>query len=184
MKFSDALDLILEEPRCQWQPLEAAMHIIRKIDAIKQQLLELQNEMSALRSQMKGDLALNVSKSEPKLNIGLDHDEGCRIGIDNKCLRFEPDMQSQVWTVDSSDPALADQFTNEHGTSLKIDSSIDPLIKAISAFFGAELNENRRYNGRIVIEGKLGTMRDLVAWRDGKGFNSGVMPSREVRRLC
>ena len=178
MSFSDTLDILLEDQRCQWQPLESAMDIIRRLDSLKQQMLELQNDLMSLRNKMKGELAFNVKKIIPALNINLNQDEACKVGLGGKHLELDPNIDDGVWEVGASNDDISSQFISQHGPTLKMASDISPLVYAIGSFFAPQLAEHKYNGGNVVIEGKMGSLKDLVAWRDGLVQIRRRLPSR------
>jgi hypothetical protein len=187
LKFSDALSLILEEPNgcsCPDQPIEKAIAIVRKIDAIKQSLLDLQNDLMALKSYMKGHLALGVKRSEPGLEVDVCDSGGCKIGCLGKTIDVEPNLDKMKWEVSSSDEHFADQLSSND--DMAIVSDIGPVVNAI-------VNQYNQYSqlvgeaitskGHIIVEGRMATLVQLAEWRN-KHMKVDFIPSRRGKSIC
>ncbi len=117
--FNDRLNLMLEECR-DYDPTEDAIDIIRKLDNIKQQMLELQNKLMSIKKKTIGKCANRIHQERPDLNIDVT-DNGCKIGKEN-CIELEPNLNDQTWMI--------------QGKPTTGINNIDGLLKLILSFFG------------------------------------------------
>ena len=187
MKFIDALSVILEDTQeCAYQnsPIELAMDIVRKIDALKSQVLQLQNELIVSKNQIKGDFALEIKKSEPAFNVNLDSDDACKIGCLDKTITIDPNLQDMRWEIDCADDEFAQGLMDQYPDEMILTSSVLPLVAAVKEYYanyGKTIGESLKGRGVILVEGKIGTLSDLVRWRQGNSNPKITLPSRAVR---
>ena len=181
LKFSDVLSFILEDTgdcSCGEPPVEKAMAIVRKIDGVKQQLLDLQNDLMQLKNVMKGDFALKLKKAEPALNIDLGRDSGCLVGGLGKTISVEPNIENMVWDIDSPDKTFVSQFDHDIDVT-----DIDSVVKAIINHYknyGDNIGESLTGGGVTLIEGKRSTLIDLAEWKNACNLRT-LLPSRGRR---
>lgn len=187
MRFSEALSLVLEDSAdctCLEQPAEKAMAIVRKVDAIKQQLLDLQNDLMAIKNQFKGDIAFRLKRAEPAFNINVGQNEPFKCGCLDKTLRLEPDMDKMEWVADSDDQAFANDFTVRNQSKMALVSDLTPMIDAILGHYrgySEKLGESIEGKGIALVEGRMSTLKEIVEWRD-RHINKRPFPLRRERR--
>lgn len=183
LEFSDTLNIILEESSGRWPPVQRAMDLVRKLDIAKQMVLDLQHQLLSMRNRINADLALSIRRRMPALNVGLDKTGSCKVGYKSKSLLFSPDIEKGVWQVQSSDNRFLSHFLKSKRSYLVIGAEILPLIDAVVAYFTEyykSLGENIDGVGLILIEGRIGTLSDLVQWREGQT----PLNSRSARHKC
>jgi len=190
LKFLDALSVILEEPaQNDWHSshIEQAMAIIKKTDMVRQQLLDLQNDLVVLKNSINGDLALNVKKKEPGMSINLNADTGCKIGCFDKSVSVNPNFDDMKWDISCyGDEEFADGLCKHCQDQIIITHDINPFVEAILSYFtnyGRQIGESIHGQGILIIEGRLGKLSDLAKWRYEKGSTAIKMPSRLARRI-
>lgn len=185
MEFSDTLDFILEESQNPWQPLQHAMELVRKLDIAKQMVSDLQHRLMSMKNKINAELALTIRRRMPALNVGLDKTGSCKVGYKTKNLVFSPDIEKGIWCVQSPDNRFLSRFQKGKRHDLVIGSEITPLIDAIVAYFTEHyksLGEDIVGVGTILIEGRIGTLSDLVQWREGR--IEKPLNSRATRQQC
>lgn len=186
LDFSETLDIILEESQNPWQPLNRAMELVRKLDIAKQMVLDLQHQLMSMKNKVNADLALNIRRKMPSLNVGLDKNGSCKVGYKSKHLIFSPDIEKGIWCVQSSDDRFANRFQKLKRHDLIIGADATPLINAIVGYFTSHyksLDEELTGIGVILVEGRISTMADLVRWREGY-TEKKLLNSRAVRQQC
>jgi hypothetical protein len=180
--ISNRLDAIFEEASAGANPIEAAMEIVRKLDAAKQLVLDLQNQLDISRKGMSGNLALGIRRRHPSFNIGVDND-GCKVGYRSKYLLFRPDISNGVWAVSSPDDKFLRKFTGNNPQAIVLRSDITPLADAVVTYFRNHyktLGEDINGDGVTLVEGKRGTSLDIMTW---KNCSRPRLMSRKARRL-
>jgi len=146
-RFAQRLNLLLEY--CQEEdPAEEAINIIRKLDNIRHQMLELQDQLSSIKKKTIGKFATQVHQERPDLNINVD-DNGCKIGQKETCINLEPDLNNQTWMI---------QGTPNMGGIREL------LDKVFTYFEDKDLEEN----GQIYINGQKSNMLLLSEWMNTK----------------
>lgn len=183
LEFSNTLDIILAEETSQWRPLQQAMELVRKLDIAKQMVLDLQHRLLSMKNRINADLALNIRRRMPALNVGLDKNGFCKVGYKTKHLLFSPDIEKGIWNVESSDNRFLSHFLKSKRSSLVIGAEISPLIEAVVAYFTnhyKSLGEDIDGVGAILIDGRIGTLSNLVQWKDGQI----QLNSRSTRQRC
>lgn len=176
MSFFDQLSLVLEEPAGQ-NPLESAMEIVRKLDSVKQEVLDLQHQLGSLKQVMNGDLALGVRRHMPGLNVGVDP-MGCKIGYRSKNLVFDPDIEKGIWIVTGDDDRFTKRFSKMFGPRTRLVPDIGDMVEAIVGHFGGHyktLGEEIIGTGVVFVEGKRTTLAGLAQWR-----NTPVLPRKRL----
>lgn len=184
MSFSDQLNIILEEPSTEQNPLEAAMGVVRKLDAIKQEVLDLQHQLGSAKQRMNGDLAFGVRRQMPGLNVGVDPN-GCKIGYRSKSLNFDPDVEKGIWIVTGEDDRFTNRFSRTFGPQTRLLPDIGDMVEAIVGYFGGHyktLGEEIIGTGVILIEGKLSSLVGLNLWR-GAALPRKRLNTRLARRV-
>lgn len=184
MEFSDTLDVILEESQNPWRPLQDAMELVRKLDMAKQYVADLQHQLLSMKNKINADLALHIRRKMPALNVGLDKNGSCKVGYKSKSLLFTPDIEKGIWSVQSSDHRFLNKFQKMRRRDLIIGSEITPLIEAVIAYFTGHyksLGEDIVGVGIILVEGKIGTLSDLVKWKEGHTI---PLNSRMMKQKC
>lgn len=184
MSFADQLNLILEESQEQ-NPLVAAMEIVQKLDAAKQQILDLQHQLSSVKQRMNGDLALGVRRQLPGLNVGVDPN-GCKVGYRSKNLVFDPDVEKGIWMVSGDDDRFANRFHRTFGLQTRLVPDIGDMIEAIIHHFRdhyKSLGEEILGTGVVLVEGKKSTLSNLIYWRDKPLLPKRKLNTRLARRV-
>lgn len=186
MSFSETLDFILTEDQSQL-PLQKAMEIVRKLNIAKQMVVDLQHRLLTAKNKINVELALNLRKRMPSLNIGIDKSGSCKVGYRSKSLTFSPDIENGIWIVQSSDPRFARRFQKLKRYDLIIGSSdITPLIDAVVEYFTGHyksLGEEITGVGVILIEDKIRNLSDLIEWRNNQ-IDSTPLNSRTIKCLA
>jgi hypothetical protein len=178
--FSNALNILLEEEHGSSEAMQQALHVYRKIEATKHSINDLYHRLGSLKNKINAELAVNIKKTMPALNVGLDKNGNCKIGYKTKHLILNPDIEGRSWSVTSSDPRFSNKFIKLHRRTLMVNINLDSLISAITNYFGdyyKSLSESIHGDGTIMIEGKISTFTDLVDWRDG-GVDEIALNSR------
>lgn len=157
------LDAIFEEESINFNPVEACIDIVRKLDAAKQQILDLQNRLTSLKRGMVSDVALGVRKENPALNVGVD-DKGCKFGYQSNQIQLSPDIEKCEWIMTAND-------TSE---SAPIDGNI---ISKILDHFNKLFGEDFVGKGMLFLEGRQANQLDIVSWKNHK-----PLMSRKYRR--
>lgn len=185
MIFKESLNIVLSEGNNNWRPMDAAMEIMRKMSAAKQLVSDLHHQLLSLKNRMNADLALSLKRHMPALNVSIGRNGECKIGYKSKHLVFTPNIEQGVWIVDSSDDRFKNRFSKAKRQTLIISPNLDRLISSITDFFTEHyksLGEDISGVGVIIVEGRIGSLKDIVEWRD----NVTLMPlqSRSVRKKC
>ena len=186
LEFSSSLDVILNESNNRWRPLDTAMELVRKLDSARQLVADINHQLSSLKNRMNADLALSIRRHMPALNVGIDRLGSCKVGYKSKHLLFSPDIEKGIWMVSSPDARFTNRFNKLKRHDLVIGSNIEPLIGAITGFFTdhyKSLGEEVTGQGIILVEGKLGSLTDLVKWRDEYTYKK-PLNSRMSRKQC
>jgi len=185
LEFADTLNLVLDESHNPRQPLQHAMELVRKLDIAKQMVADLQHRLLSMKNKINAELALAIRRRMPALNVGLDKTGSCKVGYKTKNLVFSPDIERGIWHVQSPDNRFLNRFQKGKRHDLVIGSELTPLIDAVVAYFTEHyksLGENIVGIGTILIEGRMGTLSDLVQWREGQ--IEKPLNSRSTRQKC
>jgi hypothetical protein len=164
MNFTDHLSFILEDSpsKCS-KNLDDAYEIIRDIDRANQHIIMLQNRLRILKRKINGELAIQIRKHHPALNISVNPKQ-CKIGYKSKYLSFYPDIEKGVWQINGEDPKFINRFKKLYRRNTIISPEITDLVSSISDFFTnhyKSLGESIVGKGAIIIEGKSGDLQRL-----------------------
>lgn len=188
MEFATTLDMILSEGETSHTtPLETAMQLVRKLDSAKQLVLDLQHQLMSTKNRMNADLALAIKRQMPALNVGIDKNGCCKIGYKTKHLLFSPDLDNRIWTAQSPDLRFANKFNKRRRRDLLMNHDMQSLLDAITHHFVdhyRSLGEDLIGNGLIMVEGKIGSLADLVRWREDVSPPIKRINSRATRQQC
>lgn len=188
MEFATTLDMILSEGETSHTtPLETAMQLVRKLDSAKQLVLDLQHQLMSTKNRMNADLALAIKRQMPALNVGIDKNGCCKIGYKTKHLLFSPDLDNRIWTAQSPDLRFANKFNKRRRRDLLMNHDMQSLLDAITHHFAdhyRSLGEDLIGNGLIMVEGKIGSLADLVRWREDVSPPIKRINSRATRQQC
>lgn len=167
MSFTDQLSLILEDnsSRCS-QNLNDAYEILREIDRANQHIIILQNKLRLLKRRINGELAINIRKRHPGLNVAVNPKQ-CKIGYKSKHLSFYPDIEKGLWSISSDDIKFINRFKKQYRRNIVISPEMDDLVSSIITFFinhYKSLGEEIVGSGKIIIEDKNVCLTDLVLY--------------------
>lgn len=167
MSFTDQLSFILEDnqSRCS-KNLDDAYEILRQIDRANQHIILLQNQLRILKRKINSELAINIRKRHPGLNVAVNPKQ-CKIGYKTKHLSFYPDIEKGLWSISSDDCKFINRFKRQYRRNIIISPEMDDLVSSIITFFinhYKSLGEEIIGTGRIIIEDKNGNLGDLVLY--------------------
>jgi len=167
MSFTDQLSFILEDnaSRCN-QNLDDAYEILRQIDQASQHIIILQNQLRILKRKINSELAINIRKKHPGLNVAVNPKQ-CKIGYKTKHLSFYPDIEKGLWSISSDDSQFMNRFKKQYRRNIVISPEIDDLVSSIITFFIGHyksLGEDIIGQGKIIIEDKMANLSDLVSY--------------------
>ena len=167
MSFTDQLSFILEndQPRCS-RNLDDAYEILRQIDRANQHIIILQNQLRILKRKINSELAINIRKKHPGLNVAV-NPKLCKIGYKTKYLSFYPDIEKGLWSISSDDGKFMNRFKKQYRRNIVISPEMDDLVSSIITFFinhYKSLGEDIVGSGKIIIEEKIGSLTDLATY--------------------
>jgi len=171
-----------EDPRGM-DPYDVAREIKSKLDAARQEVDNLKNQLKIVTQRMNGDLALGIRRKHPALNVGVNHN-GCKVGYKSKSLLLNPDVEKGIWSVGSPDSRFLGKFSKQFAPYTVLDTDIGNLIQSVLGHFTGHfktLGEDIVGNGIILVEGKRVTLLELMKWRDN-GVPHRPINSRLTRR--
>lgn len=167
MNFTEQLSFILEDSQSKCSKnLEDAYEIIRDIDRANQHIIMLQNRLRILKRKINSELAIQIRKHHPALNISVNPKQ-CKIGYKSKYLSFYPDIEKGVWQINSEDPKFINRFHRLYRRNTIISPEITDLVTSISDFFTnhyKSLGENIIGQGAIIIEGRNSDLHQLAEY--------------------
>lgn len=166
MQFADQLSLVLEDRPPTQSPLDAAADILRSLDSVKQQLIDLRHRLDSIKQRMNADLAIGIRRNHPGLNVAVDL-AGCKVGYRSKSLNFDPDVEKGVWIVTGEDPRFLGRFKRQYGRSTVLLPDIGNLVSAITDYFTGHyksLGEDIVGTGVVLIEGKRASLHELAGY--------------------
>ena len=126
---------------------------IDSISAAKRHLHILESRLHNSCKQMIGDLALNLKKDMPELNLAVVESE-CKIGNRTRVTKIHVDISECKWVI-----------TTESGSqkfdpiTIDITSDLTTVVKVISDQFS-----DKGGDGKILVEGKISTTTRLADW--------------------
>lgn len=169
--LSQTLDIILEEESPpEYNATASANEIAKQLEIAQRKVIELQNKLSIAHNKMCAELALDVRRKMPGLNVSVDRGN-CKIGYRMKHLVLRPDSRSGIWKIKSSDDRFAKRFMKYYGTNTAISPSLDSLVDAIITYFKEHyksLGEDIIGTGVILIEGRKSSITNLVVWHESQ----------------
>ena len=118
---------------------------IDAITAAKKNLNVLESRLRTNCKQLIGDLALNLKKRIPQLNLAVTESE-CKIGNRSKVVRIHVDITECKWVIDSIGP-------------VSIEEDLSTVVKLISD----QLSDHGG-DGKILVEGKISSTTRLAEW--------------------
>lgn len=169
MSFEDRLNLILQDTK-KTGNLDNAYEVYRSIDKAKQNLLKLQHEFNSIKKRINCELAVDVRKCHPGLNVSVNR-KGCKVGYKNKNMCFDPDMAKGVWIISGSDPNFVRRFKRRHVKDTLLSQDFGPLADLISSFFVnhyKSLGEDIVGSGAVLLEDKAVNLVDIAAVSQGQ----------------
>ena len=169
MHFSEALTILLNEPETQCDSLSTAKSIMLKLRKAQNEVDHLKSQLKCLKRKMNADLAFNVKRHVPALNVGVNRLDGCKIGYKDRCMSFDSDIENNMWNLSSPDIMIVRKFKDTHGDDLPMEPNINNILKMICNFFTdhfESVGESVVGVGTLLIEGKIGSLKDLVSYRD------------------
>jgi hypothetical protein len=180
--FDATLNILLEDANVDWQPMAQAQELVQQLGDAKRKLTQIKHQLSMVKNQIIADLAMQIRRHSPALNVGLDHGY-CKVGYKTKHLLLTPDLINGVWKVKASDANFANKFQKARLRDLFLDSSIEVLIQSISDYFLEHYKtlEEGTGCGILLIEGKISYLADLVRYRDSFSTNHMPLKSRRAR---
>jgi len=181
--FSRNLNSLFEDTLGD-NPLDVARELESKLEAARQEVSNLENQLKIVTQRLNGDLALGIRRGNPALNVGVNSD-GCKVGYKTKFLLLNPDVERGVWTVKSPCNRFLGQFTKHFSPYTVLNSDMKDMIDSILGHFTGHyksLGEELEGNGVVMVEGKKATLLELAHWRDNKGGPRRPLNSRLARR--
>lgn len=161
------IDIIFEDVDLpSHNSVSMASDIVKQLEVTQQRVYELQNQLVIAQNKMCGELALNLRRRMPGLNVAVGRD-GCKIGYRSKHLVLQPDVKRGIWNVKSGDGSFARRFLSRHSSKTIITPDFENLINALVRHFTEHyksLGEDIIGTGVILIEGKRGTLVGLSQW--------------------
>jgi len=115
-------------------PMTQLRQKAQELKDAKDQVAQLEQEYVQAIDALNGQLAVGVKKCNPRLSANL-RNGVCNIGYRSKSLNFKPNLDTQTWAAESSDPTFARRFSRNHGPATALNPDIDALAKAIISFF-------------------------------------------------
>lgn len=185
LEFSDTLEILLTESN-SWQPLRKAKELVRKLSVAKQIISDLQHQLLSAKSKINAELTLMIRRKMPAMNVGLDRYGYCKVGYKTKTLSLSPDIESDIWHIRSSDSRFLNGFLKSKRSNLIIGDNVEQLADAVITYFTdyyKSLGEDINGNGLILVDGKIGTLRDIVEWKEEK-LHIAPLNSRSKRQKC
>lgn len=169
MEFSSTLDILLEDAQQASEAVVRAENILKKLEAARREISNLQHHLQVLQNKITADLAVAIHRKMPALNVGLDKNGNCKIGYKTKHLVLRPDIERGMWEVMSTDQRFASRFIKGRRRTLFINNDLNPVIDAIASFFTdhyKSIGENIIGHGKIIIDDKLCTLSTLLSHRE------------------
>jgi len=135
---------------------ESADQIKETIDTInvaKKYLYILESKLHNHCKRMIGELALNLKKDIPELNLAVIESE-CKIGNKAKVVKIHVDISECKWII------TTESKSQEFGPIIiDITNDLTTIVKIISDQFN-----DKSGDGKILIEGKISTITKLAEW--------------------
>lgn len=173
MNIMDHLDILLEdEPHTRGDYIDPDQLVIELHNA-RMRVKDLEYKLISLKTKMIADLSLSLRREYPALNVNLDRN-GCKVGYKTKNMIFEPDIEHRKWKVQSSHPRFLGLFNRDFKNYTSLSTDMLLLTKAIGTHFTnyyKTLGESITGTGVLLIEGKSGTLSNILAW---KSINSNL----------
>ena len=179
-----SLDIILEDGN-QVSPYSgsSADELVARLNDARQQVIDIEHKLGTIKHRMCADLALNIRRLQPGLNVGVDK-HGCKIGYKTKILQFAPDVESGIWKVSSPNNRFMREFLNAHRRATLMTGAVQELASAIASHFIAyyrTLHEEISGTGVLMIDEQYGTLTQLA---ERRGAPKPMLPSRSSRGVC
>jgi len=181
MKFTDTLEILLEDENHTAPKMQQAAQLVQRLDTAKQLVVTIKHQLMQLRNQINAELAMQIRRTMPALHVGLDHGM-CKVGYKTKSLLLTPDLERGIWTVKSPDGRFATKFHRSYIRDMLIGPDTEQLISAIVKHFTDHfktIGEDLIGNGLLLIEGKHSQLADLVKYRQNGCNNFITRRSRE-----
>lgn len=81
-----------------------------------------------------GSLALAVKRQIPGVSASLG-DHNCQINYHSREMTFSPDLDTEIWSVEASNPAVARRFVRLYGSAVQLQDDLEPMAAAIASFY-------------------------------------------------
>lgn len=170
------LDILLQEHENVPDYGNELADILRQLDALHQQTLELQHKLRSVRMRANGETALQLRQKAPALDLSVDQD-CCRCGFASRAMNISPSTEPKmVWVIGSNDDKFLEQFNQDNQ---RLPMNMSDFTDMVAAHFRRSFGEALQGSGRILIEGKKATLFELVEW----ARNKRELPSRKKRGL-
>jgi hypothetical protein len=169
LHFSEALTILLNEPDTQCDSLGTAKSIMLKLRKAQKEVEDLKNQLKCIKRRMNADLAFKIKRHVPALNVGVNRLDGCKIGYKDQCMSFDSDIENNMWNLSSPDIMIVKKFKDSHSDDLSMKPNLNNVVQTICNFFTdhfESMGESVVGVGTLIIEGKLGSLKDLVSYRD------------------
>lgn len=180
------IDIIFEDVELSsHNSVSIASDLVKQLEMTQQRIFELQNQLTIAQNKMCGELALNIRRRMPGLNVGVGRD-GCKIGYRSKHLILQPDVKRGIWNVKSGDGSFARRFLSRHSSKTIITPNFDNLINALVKHFTEHyksLGEDIVGTGIILVEGKRETIVGLSQWYQQQQAQPRKINSRSSKRV-
>ena len=179
INLDQQLDLLLEDEGTNISDdvYNKVLNAAVELSEAKKRVDALERELAVAIDRLSGGLALAVRKNQPSLNVNLGFG-GCRVSYLKKNLTLKPDIERQIWSVDSSHPKFGSKFKRMYGHLLHFNSDLSPLAAGIAEFFTRyyrSINESISGVGSVVIcdstdsrRISLGKLAELLRAKDEK----------------
>jgi len=181
MNFKNNLDIIFEDTEIgSYGPID---ELIRQLQDARQQVSDIEHKLATVKHNMSVDLALNIRKTQPSLNIALDK-QGCKVGYKTKLFHITPDLENGIWKITSSNSRFLREFLNVHRRTTLINNDLSIFANAIVTYFNnyyRTLGEDLNGTGIILIEEKKSTLLQLVGLKSTS--ERPMLKSRLVRKM-
>ena len=161
-----SLSIILDDTSNNHQ-YDNVSELVQKLQNARQQVFDIEHKIATIKHKMNSDLALNVRRTQPGLNVAVDKN-GCKVGYKTKLLYFTPDIENEIWKVTSPYRRFLREFLNSYRRATLINNDLSMLVTAIVSYFISyyrTLNEEINGTGLLMIENKRGTLLELIQWR-------------------